>query len=225
MGERTFTDNELNEMGKLTLDLIHEAIDSNEPEKAKGLCKRMHLEFQFMHDLYRDWVTALMTHIYENHGEEDLYQGMRKAVGTYLKSSVALHQKSSFRERVKLMIAGARGHCQPIEVAEDDEKVILKLKCCAGVSLLKDGFYGPPHDFTMITKPHLMTFNMTDFPVYCCHAPIQEELAIEWIGEPVYVSMPAEKMALEGCRCLIYKDPQSIPEAIYERVNKKKAGS
>lgn len=222
MNERIFTDHELEEMGKLTLDLIHEAIDSNDLKKAKGLSKRMHMEFQFMHDLYRDWVTALMSYIYENHGEEDLYQAMRKAVGTYLRSSVEMHNRSGFREKVQMMVAGARGHCQPIEVTEDDEKITMKLKCCSGVALLKDGFYGPPHHFTMITKPHLMTFKMTEFPVYCCHAPIQEELAIEWIGEPVYVSMPAEKMALEGCRCMIYKDPKKIPAEVYERVDKAK---
>ena len=222
MSERVFTDEELNEMGKLTLDLIHEAIDSGDLKKAKGLSKRMLLEFQFMHDLYRNWIAAMMTHIYDNHGEQDLHTAMRKAVTAYLKGSADIHQKSDFRERVRFMIAGARGHCQPMEITEDDEKVSIKMKCCAGEMLVKDEYYGSPHNFTMIEKPHLLTFNMTDFPVYCCHAPVQEELAIEWIGEPVYVSMPAKKMGLEGCQCLIYKDPKNIPAEVFERVNKAK---
>lgn len=222
MDNRFFTDDELKEMGESTLELLKQAIDNGDKEKAKGLSKRMSMEFQFMHDLYRNWVAALMSHIYENHGEDDLHLAMRKAVSAYLRGSAELHRKSDFRERVRLMVAGARGHCRPMEITEDDEKVCIKMKCCAGEMLLKNGFYGPPQNFTMIKTPHLLTFQMTDFPVYCCHAPVQEELAIEWIGEPVYVSMPAEKMALEGCRCYIYKDPEKIPAEVYERVGKKK---
>jgi len=221
--KKVFTDQELNEMGRLTLNLIHEAIDIGDLKKAKGLSKRMYQEFMFMHDLYRDWLTALMTYIYENHGENALYESMKKAVATYLKASVELHQRSDFRKRVEMLIAGVRGHGQPLEITEDDEKVIVKGTRCAGELLLESGKYGPPCNFAMLQKPHTLTFQTTDFPIYCCHAPIQEQLAIDWIGEPVYVSNPADKMAREACQCCIYKNRKDVPAKVYERVGRRKS--
>jgi len=222
MGNRIFTDQELKQMGRLTLDLIHEAIENGDLEKAKGLSKRMYQEFMFMHDLYRDWVAALMTYIYESYGENALNDSMRKAVATYLKTSVELHKSLDFRKRVEMFIAGVRGHGQPVEITEDDEKVIVKGNTCPGKSLLEGGKYGPPTNFAMIKNPSALTFQANDFPIYCCHAPVQEQLAIDWIGEPVYVSNPPDKMAKEPCQCCIYKDRKNIPERVYERVNRRK---
>jgi len=225
MKRREFTDQELKEMGQLTLDLITQAIESGDLKKAKGLSKRMYQEFMFMHDLYRDWLTALMTHSYEVHGEEDLYLAMNKAVATYLRGSVEIKKKSGFRQYVEMLLAGVRGHGQPIEISEDDEKIVVKGAKCTGQVLLKNGSYGPPCNFTLIQNPHDLTFNMKDFPIYCCHAPIQEQLSIDWMGEPVYVSIPSEKMAAEPCQCLIYKNRKDVPEQVYTRVGRKKPKS
>ncbi len=94
--------------------------------------------------------------------------------------------------------------------------------CGSGQDLLERGSYGPPRNFTMIKKPHAMTYNMTDFPIYCTHAPMIERLWMEKYGAPCYVVYPAEKMASEGCWYCVYKDPKKIPEAVYERVGLKK---
>lgn len=222
MKNRIFTDQELKQMGRLTLDLIHEAIDNGDYKKAKGLSKRMYQEFMFMHDLYRDWVTALMTYIYENYGENALYESMKKAVATYLRTTVELHQKLDFRKRVETFVAGVRGHGQPIEITEDDEKIIVKGSSCPGKLLLESGKYGPPTNFAMIQTRHALTFQADDFPIYCCHAPIQEQLAIDWIGQPVYVSNPPSKMGREPCECYIYKNNTDIPETVYKRVDRQK---
>ena len=64
-----FSEKELEEMGKRTRDLIDEAIDNGELDRAKRLNHRMHAEFLSMHDLFRDWITGLLTYIYEKHGE------------------------------------------------------------------------------------------------------------------------------------------------------------
>ena len=224
MTERVFTKKELEEMGRTTLDLITEAIDAGDKEKAKKLSKRMCSEFRFMHDLYRDWIASLMTYIYENHGEEDLCKAMKKAAEAYLKPMAEEYAKADFRRRVEMVVGGGRGHLQPQEVTEDDEKVCAKATPCgSGELLFKSGAYGPPRNFTMIQKPHVCTYGMTDFPIYCCHSPIHELLAIEWIGEPMFVAYPAEKgMAREGCLCCIYKDPKDIPEEVYKRIGLEK---
>ena len=66
--KRVFTDKELEEMGKRTLDLLREAIDSGDKEKAKDLAQRMYKEFNYLHDGYFTWVTGLQTYIYQKMG-------------------------------------------------------------------------------------------------------------------------------------------------------------
>ena len=78
---RVFTDEELKEMGALTLDLILEAISADDKDKAKELCNRMYQEFQFLHDAYMFWVSGLLTHIYRRYGVDALEQAEREAHG------------------------------------------------------------------------------------------------------------------------------------------------
>ena len=66
--ERLFTDQELKEMGTPTSEAIIQAIDRGDLESAKKLSRRMHKEFQAMHDLFRDWVTALLSFVGRNTG-------------------------------------------------------------------------------------------------------------------------------------------------------------
>lgn len=223
MDKRVFTKKELEEMGRKTLDLVLETIDAGDKEKAKKLSKRMYREWQGMHDLYREWVTALMTHIYEKHGEEDFHEAMRKAVAAFLEPTKDIYDKVDFKRKVELMAGAARGHGQAAVLEEDDEKVTMKCDICGSGQLqFEGGFYGPPHNFTMIQKPAVFTYGMKDFPIYCCHAPVIEEMQIDWKGEPVYASFPPQKMARESCLCCIYKDKKYIPDEVYTRVGKKK---
>ena len=82
---RVFTDAELEEMGKRTVDLICEAVDAGDKEKAKKLAHRMYREFQSMHDLYRDWSTGLLSYIYDNYGDETLYEAMHHSCSVWYK--------------------------------------------------------------------------------------------------------------------------------------------
>ena len=76
---RIFTDQELKEMGTRTLDLVHQAIDAGDKEKAKELATRMYQEFNFLHDGYMFWVTGLQTYIYKNYGIEAVEEAEREA--------------------------------------------------------------------------------------------------------------------------------------------------
>ena len=67
-----FSSNEISEMEKKTVDRIIEAIDSGDYDKAKKLTRRMYNEFLSMHDLYRNWVTSLLSEIGKRYGDQDL---------------------------------------------------------------------------------------------------------------------------------------------------------
>ena len=74
--DRLFSDEELKTLGQRTLDLLEDALDKGENENAKKLARRMYGEFLGMHDLYRDWVTHLLTFIGERDGDDVLGRDM-----------------------------------------------------------------------------------------------------------------------------------------------------
>ena len=222
MAKRVFTAKELHEMGERSIDLLNRAIDSGDKERAKEMANRMLGECTLLHDLYLDWTSALMSYIYNNYGEDALYQAMRKV---FEATPLGDAGKMDFRSKVQMVATALRGHMVPIKIEEDDEKVRLTMQPCgSGEKLVQTGRYKPPYDFTMIQKPHPMTWGMTDFPVYCTHTPVVEILSIEASGYPVSPAFPAKKVARGACTHCVYKNVDDIPEEVYTRVGKKKPG-
>ena len=221
---RVFTDAELEEMGKRTVDLICEAVDAGDKERAKKLSHRMYREFQSMHDLYRDWSTGLMSYIYDNYGDEVLYEATRRGCSVWYKPMVDLYEKTEdFRRKALMFAMGLRGHLQPMKVEEDDEKVcITMIPCGSGERLFKEGGYGPPKNLSIVKKPQPLTYGKPNCPIYCAHEPMLEILPIEWTGYPVWVCFTPDEFTTGGCRFCIYKDPKAIPEEVYTRIGKKK---
>ena len=127
MSERIFTDEELREMGTRTLDLVLEAIDAGDKEKAKALAKRMKEEFNFLHDGYFFWVTGLQTYIYKNYGIDAVEEAEREAHNIEAKVVFKPPEKTDIRSRVEHLASGLRGHMQPIEIVEDDKNILLTL--------------------------------------------------------------------------------------------------
>ena len=222
MAKRVFTDEELEEMGERTLDLLTSAIEEGDKERARKLAGRMQREFSLLHDLYVDWVAGLMDYIYKNYGEEALHQALRKVIGD-AQGPLADVRDVDFKRRVQGLALSMRGHLQPMKVEEDEEKVCITMQPCgSGQRLYQKGAYGPPRDLAMIEKPHAITWGMTDFPVYCTHSPVMEMLAIEQLGYPPILALPHPEVARESCAYCIYKRVEDIPEEVYTRVGKQK---
>lgn len=223
MTKRVFTDQELEEMGALTLDLLTKAIESGDKDGAKNLAKRMYQETLKMHDMYVDWTAGFMDWIYKNHGDDALLQAEKKVFSNFVGKMPDMRQ-IPFRLRAMGTINSLRGHQQPLKIVEDDEKVsITMVPCGSGERLVQKGSYGPPCNLSMIQKAQIMTGGKTDFPVYCTHEPVLELLAIEQLGYPVTVCYPPEKVAREGsCTFCVYKDFKDIPEEVWARAGKQK---
>ena len=83
MNERLFSEEELREMEKRTVDRLKEAIEAGEPERAKQIAERMYNEFVSMHDLYRDWTTAMLSAIGRRFGDEVLEEIMTEGVQSW----------------------------------------------------------------------------------------------------------------------------------------------
>ena len=220
---RVFTDEELKEMGTRTLDLVQEAIENNDKEKAKELAARMYKEFNYLHDGYMFWVTGLLSYIYRKYGIDAVEEAEREAHTIEGKTAFKPSGKTDFRSRVEEMASGLRGHLQPIVIEEDDKKVTLTMKPCgSGERLIQKGGYDPEVGLARVKEPHLITWGMKDFPIYCVHCPVMEMLAIENTGDFGPVHYVFEPMKLGYCHFTFYKDPADIPEELYTRIGKKK---
>ena len=109
---RIFSDDELREMGRRSLDRVLEAIDAGDPEEAKRLAQRMSNEFVSMHDLYRDWITGTLSEVGRRFGDETLESGMTAGIDSWwtpMAQKLAA-EPDDFARKVKMFVAGLRGH-------------------------------------------------------------------------------------------------------------------
>lgn len=221
--KRIFTDDELKEMGRRTLDVLKDTIDAGDTEKAKELADRMYREFNHLHDGYFTWVTGLQTFIYNNYGIDALEQAEREAHTIESKIAFIPSTETDFRKRVENMVGGLRGHLQPITVVEDDEKVAITMKPCgSGERIIRMRGYEPDIGLAKVREANPITYGMKDFPIYCVHCPVMEMLEIERIGDFGAVKIISDPVGQEHCQFVLYKDNADIPEEYYTRIGKKK---
>jgi hypothetical protein len=219
--KRLFSDKELVEMGRRTLDVLIEAIDDGDKEKAKELAQRMYKEFNYLHDGYFTWVTGLQTYIYEKLGVDAVEEAEWQAHTIESKIAFIPSGETDFAARIKNMVGGLRGHLQPIEIKEDDEKVTVTMKPCgSGKRLIQKGGYEV--GLSRVREPHRITWGMKDFPLYCVHCPVMEALDIENSGDFAFCHFASDPIGEEDCQFVFYKDPADIPEEFYTRIGKKK---
>jgi hypothetical protein len=222
---RVFTDQELKEMGAQTQDLLKEAIDVGDKEKAKLLTDRLYEELAFIHDGYMCWIAGLLTHIYNKYGAAALEEAEREAHTLERKIALKPPAQNDFRSVVQHTAKALHGHVHaPMTITEDDEKVTISVEPCgSGGRIIQMGGYEPEGGFAKIKEASCMTWGMTDLPIYCVHCPVTEMLALEGSGNFRSVKdVPVNKPKDAFCKYHIYKDPADIPEEYYTRIGKKK---
>ena len=157
--ESVFTPEELEAMGKRTVDLIESTLEADDKETAKQLSQRMYREFLSLHDLYRDWVTALLSFIGRHYGDDALHEAMEETVAVWIKPLCERYAGKSTRRKVELLAAGLRAHLHPFTVEEDEDSFTISgLPCGSGGRLVLEGAYDPPRSFLKIQKAQPMTF-------------------------------------------------------------------
>jgi len=221
MTERFFSDDELREMERRTVDRLTDAIDAGETEKAKKIARRMYNEFLSMHDLYRNWITATLSEVGRRYGDEDLEAIMTEGVRAWWKPILASlpREPEAMPAKIKVFVAGLHGHLQPLAITEDEEKIEIKLcPCGSGGRLISEGKYDGPDAFLTIKKAQPLTYGRQDFPVYCAHESAMEKVDIEENGKPFVVVEPAARLGKDYCTMIVYKDPDKIPEKYYARL-------
>jgi hypothetical protein len=227
MSERWFTDEELTEMSRPTMDRVIEAIDGGDLEGAKRLCEEMKHEWRFLHDMMVDGIAASMTWVKENCGEEAVGESQKWAMERYWKRSVEAIDARPRKEIVQLLAATWRAHSTSgvgqnpgaFEIEEDDEKVTFRMNPCgSGQRLWRNRRYEGENGYAVMEEQHDWAYNRKGFPIYCTHCTFMNEmLPIQWIGYPVYPSHPPGDFDHDPCTWYWYKDPADIPDEHWER--------
>src|SRR4051812_5585543 len=150
MAERWFSDDELADLSRPTMDRAIEAIEAGDLERAKALCEAMKHEGRFLHDMMVDGTAGSRTGVKEHCGEGAVGESQRGARERYWKRSVGAIDRRDRREIVELLAATWRAHsCSgtgphpgAFTVTEDDEKVTFRMNPCgSGQRLWRMGRY------------------------------------------------------------------------------------
>ena len=139
-------------------------------------------------------------------GDEVLSETLEHTVSGFTKRLENRYADKGAARKLEIMAAGLRGHLQPLEIEEDDEKFTIKLTPCgSGGRQVRDGLYDLPTDFLKIENPQPMTFDRPNFPVYCAHCFFQNITPIEPEGKPIFHVKPGEKIGEDPCSFFVYK--------------------
>ena len=77
-----------------------------------------------MHDLYRDWVTHLLTFIGERDGDDVLAEALQETVSGYTRRLAKHYAAKDTRSKIAILLAGLRGHLQPFDIEDERRKTI-----------------------------------------------------------------------------------------------------
>lgn len=199
--------------------------DGNDYDAFDKFLEHEYIMFRHSHDKRIEWETIIMGYVYNHAGPEALWSTMASVTPQYWQHMIDVTLNGTFKDAVMEQIGGLETHGEPLEIMEDDEKVVVWMRPCGSGQFLMETrhVYEAPQKCVRC-KACPQTWNIDNFPVYCVHAPQQEILSIKQIGWPVMVNcpLPAERdvpgyqFAKQSCGFAVYKDPNDIPEYVYK---------
>jgi hypothetical protein len=165
------------------------------------------------HDLYHDWVTALLSRVYRSRGVDELEACLRYSGERTILRGMERDLALPADERVRRWAAMVLGNFARIRIEEDAEKFAICQQSCGSCGRqLEAGCYGAEPGFAVVSEKHPISFNRGGVPVYRTHVAVMHYLLpIERSGVPWPVVECPAGMAPGPCRLLIYKDPARTP--------------
>ena len=197
------------------------AIAQGRSGDAVALIDRAVDRWSALKDYSINWITSLLTFIGEELGEEAVERALRKTGEEFVRprrdtgtdwDSLPASARAKVIARAMLANMGA------VDVAEDDEKIILTFQCASGGKLIDDGRYEGDHPYLRLREKGPRTLMRDELWVYCAHCSVNNEMQrVEWGGTPASIEFPPERRG-EPCVHHIYKDVTKIPREAYERI-------
>ncbi|MFH0811823.1 MAG: hypothetical protein V2A69_03155 [Pseudomonadota bacterium] len=208
------------DLSKLLLDKVIEAISAGKRDEAIKLVKQMAQENELMHDLLLDMLELSLTFISEKLGEESVEEVWRYIAKDCWKPFFKGLKDMDYDQMVNSFASLHRAHGSDFYVEQDDEKTVFVVKSCGGGGKLrKEGKldYTDRHPMNGGTtkKAYWWSCDQTGVPYYCVHAPLWlDVLPREW-GWPIFECHYGKQFDDDGnpiddpCREIIYKQPKS----------------
>src|SRR2546423_11382146 len=107
MGERWFSEDELEQMSRPTMDRAIDALDRGDVDEARELCEEMKHEWRYLHDLMVEGIGGLISFVPERLGDEGVADARDFGQGRGLRPAVdALTQRA--RLTILLGLAATR---------------------------------------------------------------------------------------------------------------------
>jgi hypothetical protein len=234
--KRKIRQDDLDDLGVPTGDMICRCIDDGNLEMAKELAQYFVPESKGLHDLYVDWTADIFDKVAKKYGEEAMYELLRATQSTWMmrRTWSGLSKMQPFH-RLILNAEIFRGHrCGPRQMGElnfreDENKYELLCDPCGSGGRIRRGDpidgtpsrLGKPYNFGVTSKAYDWSWGQAGVPYYCIHCAINEILMMEWGGWPLWVT-EYNPDATKPCAWHFYKTPQAIPEKYWTRLGFKK---
>ena len=228
MEERWFSQDELEEMARPTMDRAIEAIERGDSEAAKALCEEMKREWQLLHDLMAGGMAGLVSFVQDRLGDDgveeaweySLERGWQVARGGDRRSRTAAGWCTRWPPTGARTRAAAPGpNPGAFTITEDEEKFTFAMNPCgSGQRLWRNGAYEGPERIRRHERGARLELRTRGLPAYCTHCSFMNELLpMRWTGLPVYPSDPPDDFDRDPCVWYWYKDPADIPARHRER--------
>ena len=207
--------------------LAREALDKGDTDRARDQIDRAERQAAALKQYSIRWIAELLSWVGETEGEaavEDVLRcfGERNLADRALPDNDWWSVPAEVRAKVVARAMLANG--AEIELAEDDEKIVMSFRCGTGGMLIDSGAYEGEAALMKLTESGPRTFGRDSLWVYCAHCSVNNEIqAVETTGRLTTVEFPPER-AGEACVHHVYRRPQDIPEEIYVRIGKSKPG-
>jgi len=240
LGRPLRVDEPIEELGISTYDRLREAIKAGDTGTALELVDYVQIEGKGLHDLYCDWVYALLTWISEHNGEETLlevleYSKAKTGAAMFdqikgLKTRKQLVQWYTEAMRAHHSGPGAKGI---IDVREEEDRFVISCNPCgAGGRMRRGDDKTParteePFNFGTTEKAYPWAWGKENVSYYCLHCSVWHEyMAMRATGVPTRLVADYDADNPDApCTMYFYKDPAKIPEEYYTRVGLKKPGT
>jgi hypothetical protein len=233
--ERWFTDAELGEMSRPTMDRAIEALEAGDSETALELCRAMRHEWRFLHDVMAESMLGLVTFVQQKLGDEGVGQAWEEGLRRGWKREAGKVFERDRRSIVEALAATWRAHSGSgtgpnpgaFTIAEDEEKFTFAMNPCgSGQRLWRNGAYEGPDAAGVTEEAHDWSYERQGFPLYCTHCAFMNELLpIRWYGLPLYPSRPPADFDHDPCVWYWYKRPEDIPEEYWRRYGLERAAT
>ena len=242
LGRPLRVDEPVEELGISSYDRLRDAVKAGDTETALELIEYIQIEGKGLHDVYCDWVYALLTWIADTCGEESLPEVLafskEKINAVFLDQLKGLKTKKQviqwYTEQMRAHRSGP-GESGTLTVREEEDRFVISCDPCGAGGRMRlggelDGSPArteAPYCLGTTKKAYPWSWGKKNVSYYCLHCSIWHEvIMMQTTGVPTRLVADYDPDNPHApCTMYFYKDPANIPAEYYTRIGLTKSGT